>query len=239
MTRLAFCLLLCAAAARADLPAYVAKPDKSFTWKVAKKVETKAATVWTIAMTSQTWQKVEWTHDLVVVLPAGTKPTATMLLFNTGGTPNARNTVLQAQLAMNLKAPVAFLFGIPKQPLFGGMREDTLIAETFVRYLDTKDGDWPLLFPMVKSLVRAMDALQAFAKDEWKSEVKDFVVSGASKRGWTSWLTAASDPRVKAVMPIVIDTLNFQKQMPHQLKSFGAYSDQIKDYTDRKLVPLP
>jgi PhoPQ-activated pathogenicity-related protein len=40
-------------------------------------------------------------------------------------------------------------------------------------------------------------------------------------------------------MPLVIDTLNFQKQMPYQLKSYGVYSDQIKDYTERKLVPMP
>jgi PhoPQ-activated pathogenicity-related protein len=37
----------------------------------------------------------------------------------------------------------------------------------------------------------------------------------------------------------VIDTLNFQMQMPNQLKSFGKYSEQIKDYEDRKLLPLP
>lgn len=239
MTRIAVCLMLCAATARADLAAYVAKPDKSFAWKVEKKTETKAATVYNIALTSQTWQGIDWKHDLVVVVPADAKPTATMLLWNTGGTPNPRNTVLQAQLAGNIKAPVAFLYGIPSQPLFGGKKEDALIAETFVRYLDTKDASWPLLFPMVKSLVRAMDAIQAFAKEEWKSEVSGFVVSGASKRGWTSWLTAASDPRVRAVMPVVIDTLNMQAQTPYQLKSYGAYSEQIKDYTERKLVPMP
>jgi PhoPQ-activated pathogenicity-related protein len=92
---------------------------------------------------------------------------------------------------------------------------------------------------MTKSLVRAMDALQAFARQEWNIDVTHFVVSGGSKRGWTTWLTAAVDPRVKALAPCVIDTLNMALQLPHQLESWGKYSEMINDYTARKLVPLP
>src|SRR5438270_8354730 len=92
---------------------------------------------------------------------------------------------------------------------------------------------------MVKSLVKAMDALQEFCKKELGVEIRRFIVSGGSKRGWTTWLTAAADPRVQAIAPLVIDTLNFQRQLPHQLKSFGQYSEMIKDYTERGLVPLP
>src|SRR5260370_36232928 len=92
---------------------------------------------------------------------------------------------------------------------------------------------------MVKSVVKAMDAMQEFAKKEWKAEVKEFIVSGGSKRGWTAWLTATVDPRVKAIAPAVIDTLNMPKQLPHQLRSYGAYSDMIRDYTRRSLVPPP
>jgi PhoPQ-activated pathogenicity-related protein len=162
-----------------------------------------------------------------------------MFLWNQGGKAGFNSILFGLDLATKMKAPVAFLYGIPNQPLLEGKSEDALIAETFVRYLKTKDASWPLLFPMVKSLVRAMDALQQFAKQEWGITVSGFVVSGASKRGWTTWLTGAADARVKAIAPAVIDTLNFQLQIPHQLECFGKFSDMIKDYTQRGLVPIP
>ena len=222
-----------------DLDKYVKKADKSFAWKLLRTRDAAGGKVYDIELTSQTWHEIVWKHDLQVFVPADTKPGSTLFLWNQGGKPSLGSTFLALDLAKKMKAPVCFLFGIPNQPLFGGKKEDALIAETFVRYLDTKDPSWPLLFPMTKSLVKAMDVLQAFAKEEWKVEVKKFVVAGASKRGWTTWLTGVADPRVKAIIPMVIDTLNMQKQMPHQVKSYGAYSEMIRDYTARKLAPPP
>jgi PhoPQ-activated pathogenicity-related protein len=228
-----------ASTARANVLSYVKKPDKSYAWKKVRNANTSAGTAYTLRLTSQTWHGMVWEHDLLVVVPPKATPKATMLLWNQGGKPSPGSIALAFDLAGKTKAPVAFLYGIPNQPLLGNRKEDALIAETFVRYLDTGDASWPLLFPMTKSLVRAMDALQEFAKQEWKAEVRSFVVTGGSKRGWTSWLTAVADPRVKAVAPLVIDTLNVRKQMPHQLASYGKYSAMIKDYTERELVPMP
>jgi PhoPQ-activated pathogenicity-related protein len=222
-----------------DLDKYVKKGDNSFAWKLLRTRDAAGAKIYDIKLTSQTWHDIVWKHDLQVFVPAGAKPGSTLFLWNQGGKPGLQSTILALDLARKMQAPVCFLFGIPNQPLFGGKKEDALIAETFVCYLDTKDPSWPLLFPMTKSLVKAMDALQAFAKQEWKTEVKKFVVAGASKRGWTTWLTAVADPRVKAIIPMVIDTLNMQKQMPHQVKSYGGYSEMIRDYTARKLAPPP
>ena len=223
-----------------ELMEYVKKLDNSFSWKLASKKDNDAGTVYELDLVSQTWHSIKWDHKLQVLVPKGAKPQATMVLWNQGGRPSAASTLLGLQIASKAKAPVAFLYGVPKQPLFSGKTEDTLIAETFVKYLETKDGSWPLLFPMVKSLVRAMDTLQAFARQEWNFEVKSFVVTGASKRGWTTWLTAATgDSRVKAIAPIVIDTLNFPVQMKNQVKAFGKPSEMIRDYTERKLVPIP
>jgi PhoPQ-activated pathogenicity-related protein len=94
---------------------------------------------------------------------------------------------------------------------------------------------------MVKSAVRAMDCVQELlgSNEGGSFKIDNFVVAGGSKRGWTTWLTAAADPRVKAIAPMVIDTLNMREQGPYQLKSFGAYSEQVSDYTARGLLPMP
>jgi PhoPQ-activated pathogenicity-related protein len=223
-----------------ELTDYVALPEPDFAWKKVSTAETPQGTVHTLELTSQKWHGILWQHGLQIVVPKGAKPSSTVVLWNQGGRPSASNAVLALLIAERVQAPVAFLYGVPNQPLFGGKKEDALIAETFVKYLETGDGTWPLLFPMVKSVVKAMDVVQAFARDEMKTEVKQFVVTGASKRGWTSWLTAATgDKRVKAIAPLVIDTLKFPTQMGNQVVAFGKPSEMIADYTRRGLVPIP
>lgn len=225
-----------------DLENYVKRAEPDYAWKLVDKSEADGNTVYLYHLTSQKWHDEVWDHDLQVFVPKEVTNKSGMVLLNTGGKANKESAtaIIGLELSRRVKAPVAILWGIPKQPLYDGKKEDALIAETFVRYLETKDSTWPLLFPMVKSVVKAMDALQEIGKKEWNADVKDFVITGASKRGWTSWLTAATgDKRVKAIAPLVIDTLNFQKQMPNQLKSFGKYSEMIHDYEERKLLPMP
>lgn len=239
-----FAVLCCPAFVTADeipdgLRKYVARPEAVYRWELKSKLERGSNTVFDLHLVSQDWQGIVWEHQLQVYQPAGVKPNSTMLLWNQGGRPGEGSIAFGLDLAQKIGTPVAFLYGVPNQPLLGGKSEDRLIAETFVRYLETKDENWPLLFPMVKSLVKAMDALQEFSDKEFQLPVKSFIVTGASKRGWTTWLTAASDSRVKAIAPMVIDTLNMKAQGPYQLKSFGKYSEQIHDYTERGLVPTP
>ncbi len=227
--------------AKAGLNEYVQKPEPDFSWKLEKADKVGNGTVYTIHLVSQTWQGIKWQHKLLVLKPANVKPASSMLLLNTGGNPTYLFQAFALQLTERIGSPVAVVFGVPNQPLFDGKKEDALIAETFCRFLDGKgkDESWPLLFPMVKSVCKAMDALQEFSKKEWDTELKDFIVSGASKRGWTSWLTAAADPRVRAIVPMVIDTLNMKPQMEHQIACYGKPSDMVKDYVERKLIPMP
>jgi PhoPQ-activated pathogenicity-related protein len=131
---------------------------------------------------------------------------------------------------------VAVLQQVPNQPLKGGLKEDALIAYTFDQYLKTGDPDYPLLLPMVKSAVAAMDAVTRWSKQQLGQSIETFFVTGASKRGWTTWLTAAVDDRVTGIAPMVIDVLNLKLQMERQLKTYGQYSPMIGDYVEYNIL---
>ena len=246
--RTLFAAYVCAAVSltanpsRADLQTYVSREEAGFGWKLngTSDGDQPVGRIYDLHFISQTWQDHKWQHQLQVYQPAGVAPNAKMFLWVTGGGARPDYVWLGMELARKIRAPVAFLYHIPNQPLLDGkLFEDDLIAETFVRYLKTKDENWPLLFPMVKSVVRAMDVLQEFGKKQWNAPIGKFIVAGASKRGWTTWLTAAVDRRVVAIAPVVIDTLNMREQMPRQLKAFGAYSSRLAPYSSRGLLPIP
>ncbi len=228
------------------LAAYVAKPDESFTWRIRARGEVKGAEYVELIMTSQTWRGEPWRHQLFIVKPDNLDPQSHQgMLFVSGGRwresyespPGERSLPggagIYVKLARAARAPLAILRQVPFQPIFDGLTEDDAIAYTFDRYLETADVSWPLLLPMVKTAVRAMDAVQAFSRDKWALELDRFTVTGASKRGWTTWLTGAVDPRVDAIAPMVIDILRMQPQMQLARASWGAPSEHIEPYTSR------
>lgn len=234
---LAFALIAAPRLSAANaLEAYIAKPDDSYKWEITSKQRVGEFGVAHVLMTSQTWRTNVWKHDLQIAVPPNVRHPEIAFLFITGdGSGNSHKEILSL-LAERAGATVAVLNRVPNQPLYDGRKEDALIAYTFDKYLRTGDETWPLLFPMVKSAVRAMDTVQAVAKQEKGYEIKKFVVAGASKRGWTTWLTGAVDPRVAGIAPMVIDMLNMKAQMEWATKVYGRQSEQIRDYTDIGLI---
>jgi PhoPQ-activated pathogenicity-related protein len=225
--------------ARADredaLETYLARPEPLYKWeKDGGGQPTNGSTMYDLKLTSQEWQGMPWTHRVQVFRPAHVEFPDTALLLVTGGDGSPQETLLGQIVADSIGATFVTLYNIPNQPLFE-RREDDLIAYTFQKYLETGDATWPLLLPMTKSVVKAMDALQEFSQQEWKQPITKFVVTGASKRGWTTWLAGAADKRVSGIIPMVYDNLNLAAQMPHQLEVWGQYSEQIADYTRRGL----
>jgi len=219
---------------------YIERPEDVYAWKLSASHQLGTNTIHEIDLTSQTWQGIIWKHNLFVYEPKVMRHPDHVLLFITGGkngrSPSLGERAMGLRLADITGARVAMLHQVPNQPLLEGRSEDDLITETWLRYLKTGDATWPLLFPMAKSAVKAMDAIEEVATEKWDTKIAGFVVTGASKRGWTSWLTPVVDKRVIGTAPMVIDVLNFRPQMKHQLDSWGKYSEQIVDYSSKGLI---
>jgi len=213
-------------AAYADLFSYVSKPDDAFKWELQSTRELPAGKVYNLHMVSQVWQGITWEHSIQVFEPQRVTVPGIMALLITGGDPSFEYQGLALMIANSVGARIAVLYNIPNQPLFGGLGEDALISYTWVKYLQTGDEDWVLLFPMVKSAIRAMDCLQQLAEQQWGVQSSKFVVLGASKRGWTTYLTGIADPaRVTAIAPMVFDILNMAVNALHQREFWGDFSD--------------
>lgn len=254
LTVLLVVTLLCysARAQETALDRYVRQPDATYAWSVARESEGQGVKQWVVDLKSQTWRTQKdvnrpvWQHWLTIVKPEKTTAKRA-LLFIVGGA-NGREAPQAAEartlaIANATQSVVAELRMVPNQPLiFHGdgveRTEDDLIAYTWDQYLKTGDETWPARLPMVKSAVRAMDCVQELLASErgGKLAIEKFVVAGGSKRGWTTWCTAAVDPRVEAAIPIVIDVLNVNASMRHHVAAYGAYSLAINDYYQHKIM---
>jgi PhoPQ-activated pathogenicity-related protein len=237
-TPLFFGLVLAARwSAGADaLTDYVSRPDDSFTWKKTDQREADSLHIVRLECTSQTWRGQAWHHQLLLARPAQLRnPDIAFLSINGDGDVEHQLGLLRT-LAERAGAIAAVINDIPNQPLYDGRKEDELIAYTFEQFLESGDTTWPLLFPMVKSAVKGMDAVQAEAQQDFGQNIARFVVGGASKRGWTTWLTAAVDGRVKAIAPMVIDMLNMKAQARWAQQMYGAQSKEINAYTKLHLT---
>lgn len=221
------------------LKAYLNRKDAHFAWEIKDSSQLGSSKLYQVVLTSQGWKNIIWRHQLTIIVPKEIQY-QDALLFITGGSnaneqPNwSKDDRMWPALAMigsKNKAVVALLKQVPNQPLMGDKTEDALISHTLHQYRNDKQTDWPLLFPMVKSALKAMDAIQAFGKQKLNKEIQGFTVTGASKRGWTTWLTAASqDPRVRSIAPMVIDMLNMPATLNYQYQTYGEYSIEIEDY---------
>src|SRR5215831_877518 len=234
---------------------YVAQKDSVYGWKLVRTVPGKGFQTHVLELTSQSWRTEKdvdrpvWKHWLTIVRPDNIRSNKA-LLFIGGGNNNdpapSKASDRMLLIATETGTVAAELAMVPNQPLHftdspqKGRSEDDLIAYSRVKHFSTKDDTWLVRLAMVKSGVRAMDAMQEFLASEAGGRLKleHFVVAGGSKRGWTTWLVGAVDPRVEAIIPIVIDALNSEAITRHQFEAYGFFSPALKDYVEHGLFPL-
>jgi len=235
------------------LDSYVYKPDPNYSYEVVKTEEVDNSSVYYINLTSQSWRKPEevdrtiWTHWLTVVVPENVKKSSALLIISGGKNtdkPPTSSSPLLRKIAKDVQTVVAEIKQIPNQPLVFAndndqkRSEDSIIAYNWDKYLRTGDAEWLTRLPMTKAVVRAMDTIQEFcaSKEGGKVKIKEFVVAGASKRGWTTWTTTIVDNRVIACVPIVIDVLNLTSSLQHHYAVYGAWSPALNDYTELNIM---
>lgn len=238
---------------------YVNAPDTAFKWfYTGHSFDGLTYTGYVYNLTSQNWltsaesNMPTWTHHVVVVIPKDMDPDyeGTAMMYITGGDnnnptsyPDAKDedVFVTAAICVNAKLPCAVLYQVPNQPITytndpwhkGGRSEDDNIALTWWQYLqDPTRPDVVLELPMTKSGTKCMDMMQQVIPKYTKTgkPVTRFAVGGASKRGWTTWLVGAVDPRVKAILPIVLDAAYLTDFMRRQFTYYGAWTFALEPY---------
>jgi len=230
------------------LESYVRAPDPAYEYRPVSVLEGEGYRAHVLEMTSQTWRTPEevdrtvWKHWVTVVVPRTVRH-RTAVLYISGGrsttpAPTEANPVV-ARIAVATGAVGVYLQQVPNQPLTFGdetapRREDELIAYGWDKFLRSGDATWLPRLPMTKGAVRAMDTVIEFCAtpEAGNLRIDDFVVAGSSKRGWTTWTTAVVDPRVLAIVPMVIDLLDVEDSFRHHYRAYGFWSPAIKEYVD-------
>eukprot|EP01132_Coremiostelium_polycephalum_P001298 gene1298-1640_t len=218
---------------------------------IHKTIREQKYTAYVLNFTSLNWLTPEqssnpkWWHWLTICVP-NIVLSDYGFLFVTGGeysTPMDHITTMQEKICVSSNSIVSQLFQNPNQPLvFNGdgvpRVEDGILAYTWNQFIKNQSNpDWLGQFALTKAVVRAMDTVQDFVRSKYLFyRVNKFVVSGGSKRGWASWLTAAVDSRVKAVIPIVFPTLNLIQNSINHYRSYGGWSFAYGDYFTQGLM---
>ncbi len=234
------------------LDRYVRTTDPEYRYDLLKTIDGDGYTGYILHMVSQRWMtdtevdRSLWEHHLEIVRPDTVTSDIGMLFI--GGRDNddaAPENVGERMITLSKATGTvtATLYQVPNQPLTfpedgRARKEDAIIAYTWDKFMRTGDERWPLRLPMTKAAVRAMDTMTSFCAsgEGGYVEVDKFVVSGGSKRGWTTWTTAAVDNRVIAIAPIVIDLLNIVPSFIHHFEVYGKYAPAVGDYMRENIM---
>jgi PhoPQ-activated pathogenicity-related protein len=237
------------------LDQYVQAPDPAFHYEIIHQAKKSGYTYYVLKMISQTWLTTgevdlpEWWHWIKIVVPDTLRQNTALMWVGGGASddemPEEPGAIL-TQSAFLTQSVTAEIHNIPNQPLtfrddtVSGRYEDELIAFGWRKFLEggAKDEDaiWLARLPMTKAVIRAMDAVEEVIAGEFSHTIEQFVVTGASKRGWTTWTTAAVDDRVIAIAPIVIDMLNTVPSFEHHWRNYGFWAPAVGDYVNEGIM---
>ena len=226
-TRAAESVAIQDAGSAVELARYAHAPDAAFGWELRGTSTTPEGRWFNALVTSQVWQGTTWRHPLNMFVPGKVEFPDTLVLSTAGFGRELR------EAARLIGAPVATLGGVPTPA--SGMGEDQWGAYCFQQSVATGDFTRMFTLPMVKSLVRTMDAVEAITAKE-KTPIKRFVLMGHSKRGLTVWLCAAVDRRVAGIVPIGLELLNVPAQVAESPEQMGRVAAALPALGDQRFL---
>ncbi|XP_060616935.2 autocrine proliferation repressor protein A-like isoform X1 [Anolis sagrei] len=244
------------------LDVYVKEHDPYYSYTLKKEETKQGVTVYSLNMTSLKWldesevERSVWWHELFIALPKVQTMNDSCLLIPSNGR-NDCVPVLDIDYNLNdiidtaksTGSCAALLRQIPNQPnTFYKIpieeckksSSDGGLSCSWWKFLNDKTArpHTLLQFPMVKATVRAMDTITAFLMNEsnGKMNITKFTLAGISKRGWSSWLTAAVDNRVVSFFPFLADLLNMRKNLHHQYRSYCGWTFLLRPLRDTNIT---
>ena len=208
---------------------------------------------------SQVWPKTPadqkaWQHTVNIYVPQKIQSTTALIWIN-GGT-NQAPLVKQPieypnydldfiKIADQAQTVIIDLQDIPNQYLT--LEQKQYAEDAFCAFTATKFIKDPVTYkyysaylPMVKAVIETLDNTQKinFSKFTQTKDFKinDFILSGLSKRGLTTWLAALQDDRIKAIIPIAIDILNTERTITHIFNTYQSWPQALHDYDEQKML---
>lgn len=201
-----------------------------------------------------------WTHQVAVVVPKKlTTLNVSMSVLNGGcnadhyhnGTgpapPDAKDEYLALAdaLSYNTGAISIVVYQLPNckivypsDPSQTPREEDAMIAWAWKEYVDdpAHDPEWLPRLPMVKAAFQCMRATQEWTKQQKLADIQGWIVAGASKRGWTTWMVGAATcvgencVNIVGIAPLVPIVPNLVQEVHRQWQSYGGFTFAFTDY---------
>ncbi|KQN51957.1 PhoPQ-regulated protein [Serratia sp. Leaf50] len=176
-------------------------------------------------MISQSWSPeslvspAQWKEDVTIGIPRSPKSPKALIAVDISDDSLLKVVQQTNTIVISLKTiPTRDLvYQQDNKPL----EEDDSIARTWKLYAEhpAKRQQLPLQIPMTATISQT---IRLAKKELVRWHIDKFIVAGASKRGWATWLTAISDPNVVAVVPFVIDVLNTKSAILNMYKTYGG-----------------
>ncbi|WP_339052094.1 PhoPQ-activated protein PqaA family protein [Candidatus Lariskella endosymbiont of Epinotia ramella] len=244
------------------LSSFIKREDGAYNFKRISTSIADGVEIHTYTLSSQFWPIENqndpaflWNHRLIIYKPDNVLHNTAFMYVNGGNNIDEKgNETFQDSpeqldfigLAKRNNIIVVNLLNVPNQYIFFGdqasplpKREDQILAYTYRKVMEDPAQNAYLAghLPMAKSIVKGMDAVEDIVSLEFRIEIKNFILSGASKRGWAAWLAALEDERVSALMPVVIDILNVRKNIHHICSVYGGTCPiALKDYINEGVI---